>query len=272
MLLRAPAFRTIVAFVALGFVGNGVALRAKSGTDLDEKPVLLSTTGGGPKWTNLEELQRFAATGDPQACFQLAELLLEGVDLPKNEKSARALFMQAADGGIADGWFRLGKIYHDGLGEPRDYQRALEYFALAARAGVAEAQHNLGAMFASARGVRRNFVEGLAWLIVSAKSGVGSDAEEQVRARLANKPRDIRAAEARAEEILADLAHAEVPGVRSVKTEAGRPPAFVPRKIAPPAGATAPLENPTISINPTAPFSLPVAPTLGKPTPPKDKR
>lgn len=272
MPLRFPSLRSVVAVVAFGLVVGVSAVWSDAQTTVDEKPVLLSTTGGGPKWTNLKQLQEFAKQGEPQACFQLAELLLEGIDLPKDVNRAAELFQQAADGGIANGWFRLGKIQHDGLAGKKDYRRALEYFALAARAGVAEAQHNIGAMFASARGVRRNYVEGLAWLIVSAKAGVGQDAEEQVRARLAKSPRDIQAAEARAVEILADLAHAEVSGVPSVKTETVRPPAFVPRKIALPSGATAPLERPTISISPTAPFSLPVAPTLGEPHPPKDKR
>lgn len=267
----------------LGLAVSGLALLsvapanaaspAKDRNRPDDLPVLVSTDHGGPKWKTIDQLKKFAERGDPQARFQLAELLVEGSgDLPKDVKHAAALFEQAAQAGVVNGWFRLGKIYHDGLAGSRDYGRALEYFALAARGGVSEAQHNIGAMFVSARGVRRNYVEGLAWLIVGAKSGVGQSAVEQVRARLAKKPREIEAAESRAAEILGDLANAEVPGVRSAQAENVRPPEFAPKKIASPTSSAAPMAKPVILLSPTAPFSMPVSPALSDPPRPKDKR
>lgn len=262
-----------VSGLALLNVASAAAARpAREQNRPDDLPVLITTDRGGSKWKTLEQLKKFAERGDPQACFQLADLLLEGIELPKDVNQAAALFQQAANGGMANGWFRLGKIHHDGLAGEKDYGRALEYFALAARAGVAEAQHNLGAMFVSARGGRRNYVEGLAWLIVSAKAGVGQDAVEQVRARLAKAPREIAAAESRAAEILADLARAEVPGVRSAKAENVRPPEFVPKKIALPTTAAAPGVKPGVLLSPPEPLPLPVSPTLSDPPPPKGKR
>ncbi|MBI3887252.1 MAG: sel1 repeat family protein [Opitutae bacterium] len=259
---------------AAGFVaGQAAPARAEKPAD-DAPPVLLSTGGGGPKWTTLEQLKQFAAKGDALACFQLAELFQDGSSVPPDPKKAAEFFEKAARGGNANGWFRLGKIYHDGLGGPPDYGRALDCFTLAARAGVAEAQHNIGAMLASGRGVQRNYAEGLAWLIVSRKSGVGQDAEEQVRARLAKKPNDIKAAEARAAEILKDLAHAEV---RAVRTSAAgnspvRPPVDIREKISPPAAVAAPLEKTAITLDAPPKIALPVAPLLGEPKAPKEKR
>lgn len=270
-----PILRPVVVLVAAAGFSLGYAAPAKKDKPADDAPpVLLSTDGGGQKWKTLDQLKEFAAKGEPLACFQLAELFQEGSGVPLDTKKAAELFEQAARGGNVNGWFRLGKIYHDGLDGPPDYGRALDCFTLAARAGVAEAQHNLGAMLASGRGVRRNYVEGLAWLIVSGKSGVGQDAEEQVRARLAKKPNDIKAAEARAAKILKDLAHAEVRAVRTAATgnSTVRPPTDVREKISPPAAVATPLEKPTITLDAPPKISLPVAPVLGEPKIPKEKR
>lgn len=264
----------VVLVAAAGFSLVHAAPSKKEKPADEAPPVLLSTDSGGQKWKTLEQLKEFAAKGDPLACFQLAEIFQDGSGVPLDVKKAAELFEQAARGGNANGWFRLGKIYHDGLGGPPDYGRALDCFTLAARAGVAEAQHNLGAMLASGRGVQRNYVEGLAWLIVSGQSGVSQDAEEQVHARLAKKPNDIKAAEARAAEISKDLAHAEV---RAVRTETAsyptvRPPVEAREKISPPASIATPLEKPAITLDAPPKILLPVAPTLGEPKAPKDKR
>jgi TPR repeat protein len=267
--------KPVIVLVATAGFALGHAAPAKKVKPVEDAlPVLLSTDGGGQKWKTLEQLKDFAAKGEPLACFQLAELYQDGSAVPLDTKKAAELFEQAAHGGNANGWFRLGKIFHDGLGETPDYGRALDYFTLAARAGVAEAQHNLGAMLASGRGVQRNYIEGLAWLIVSGKSGAGRDAEEQVRARLAKKPNEIKAAEARAAEILKDLAHAEVRAVRT--TSAGnqtvRPPAEVREKILLPTAVPTPPEKPAITLDAPPKISLPVAPTIGEPKAPKEKR
>lgn len=230
----------------------------------DAAPQLISTQGGGPKWKNVAELQSFAAKGDPQACFELADRTLEGDGVPKDAAKAIPLYETAAKGGIANAWFRLGKIYHDGLTGTPDYGWALEYFGNAARARVAEAQHNIGAMLVSARGVKRDYIEGLAWLIVAKKSGAPSDAEAQVRTRLSRRPADITAAETRAAEITGDLLHATVRATLTGKTT--RPPEAPP---APPAAAvTKPvIIAPAPETIPPVKIVVPLPPALspGKP-------
>ncbi|MBL9217918.1 MAG: sel1 repeat family protein [Opitutaceae bacterium] len=231
-----PAPLRLLLALSLAFV-PAFAAKPKA-VPADAAPQLISTQGGGPKWKNVAELQSFAAKGDPQACFELGERSLEGDGVPKDAAKAIPLFETAAKGGIANAWFKLGKIYHDGLTGTPDYGWALEYFGNAARARVAEAQHNLGAMLVSARGVKRDYVEGLAWLIVAKKSGASADAEAQVRTRLAKRPTDIAAAEARAAEIAGDLPHATVRATLTGKTT--RPPE------APPAPPAAPVTKPVV--------------------------
>ncbi|MBI2813507.1 MAG: recombinase RecA [Opitutae bacterium] len=226
----------------------------------DAPPQLISTKGGGPKWTTVEQLRQFAAKGDPQACLELGDRTLEGDGVPRDVPAAAALFEQAAKGGVANGWFRLGKIYHDGLAGAPDYGRALDCFTTSARAGLAEAQHNIGAMLVSARGVKRDYVEGLAWLIVAKKSGAASDAETQVRARIAKRPADITTAEARATEIARDIPHATVRATLLSKPAASATPAVQKPVIA------APKPEPVASVKITVPL-MPAPPpiTPGKP-------
>lgn len=230
----------------------GVFAAKKVKASGDAPPQLISTKGGGSKWSNARELEAHAAKGDPQACFELGARLLDGDDEIKSDPvRARPLLEVAAAGGVADAQFRLGKIYHDARGVPRDYAKALEHYTAAARLGVPEAQHNIGAMLVSARGVKRDYVEGLAWIILANKSGAGSEAETQVRTRLAKRPADIRAAEARAAELLADLPKATIRGVNGPVPDPREPPT-----LAPPPAAPRPVVKPTL----TAPKIDPVAP------------
>ena len=248
----------ILAVTAVFFAAGEAAPKKDPG---DAAPVLLSTKGAKPKWKNVAELKQFAAQGDAQACFELGDRYVEGEGVPQDPAQAIPLFEQAAKGGLANAWFKLGKIYHDGLGRPADYVQALDYFTRAAQANVTEAQHNIGAMLVSARGVKRDYIEGLAWLIVATKSGDVSEAEAQVRSRLAKRPADIEAAEARAAELQKNLTTAEVHATFAGATvkSAGAPGADAP---VPP-----PVEQPKFSapkVDPVAPPKVSV-PSPGKP-------
>ena len=254
---------------ALGLFAIGVSAAKKNPAPPDALPVLVSKDGGKPKWTTVEQLKQFAAKGDPQACFELADRYSTGDGVPANINQAAALFEQAAKGGVVNGWFRLGKIYHDGLTSAPDYGRAWDYYTVAARANVLEAQHNIGAILVGAHGVKRDYVEGLAWLIVATKAGDISDAETQVRARLAKRPADIQAAETRARELAADLANATVRAVRP-----GVPVTSVidePKKLPPPPVITSPVDKPAVitpKIDPLAPPKLTVPLVPLTPSPP----
>lgn len=246
----------LLAFLCLASIAGFAASKKpdQKTEPLDAPPVLVSTKGNVPKWKNVDELKQFALRGDPQACMELADRSQEGDGVPKDIKQAEILFERAAKAGAPNGWFRLGKIYHDGLDGPPDYAKALDYFTQAARAGVSEAAYNLGAMFVSARGVKRDYVEGLAWFIVAKKSGAPADAEEQVRHRLARRPADIAAAEARAAEIAADLANA-TPRTGAALPAKPEPPAPAkPEVVAPKLDPVAP---PRIDVSVPPPPAMP---------------
>ncbi|HEY0946089.1 MAG TPA: hypothetical protein VGD81_12510 [Opitutaceae bacterium] len=219
-------------------------------------PVLLSTTGGGPKWPTVADLIAAAGKGDPVACYQYAQLLEEGNptnQVAKDAAKAVAFYEKAGEAGHGPALFRLGKIYAEGLaGATVNYPRAYDFYLKAAQRGVAEGQYNVGAMLVSARGVRRDYVEGLAWLLVARKHG--ADAESgitQVKQRLQKTPQRIAAAEARAAQIEEELKEpkprqAAAPAPGSPKPERPRieKPDTTPVRIAPPAIQVPPPEIP----------------------------
>jgi hypothetical protein len=118
-------------------------------------------------------------------------------------------------------------------------------------------------MLVSARGVKRDYVEVLAWLILAKQSGAPSDAEAQVRTRLAKRPAEIVSAEARAAELAGDLPNATVRATLTGKTT--RPPPLPPTPVAQPT-IVPPKPEPTTPPKITVPMT-PITPTLppGKP-------
>jgi hypothetical protein len=117
-------------------------------------------------------------------------------------------------------------LHYDGIGGPKDIEQALDYYTQAARLRVPEALHNIGAILVSGRGVKRDYAEGLAWLLVAEKNGAVSDAVARTRERLAKRPADIAAAEARAVELIEALGDpAKREKVAPHFTVAGAPPA-----------------------------------------------
>jgi hypothetical protein len=270
--LAAPSVRFLL---CLGTFASGPASLITGVTAAERTgsaPVLMKAADRVP-WTNLAELEAFAARGHLQACAQLGEQLLRGDGVAQNIPRALPLLESAARGGIGSAIFRLGMVYEEGQGVTRDRLRALEYFRAAAAAGEPEGFFNVGAAYVGAHGVKRDYTEGLAWIILAAKRGAGGNTEQTVRDRILKlrRPEWIRAAETRALAIERELA-AKKPA-EFLPTSAALVP---PRAVAPAAPApvvTAPVEKAPGpgKIQPATPaLTLPIAPppAFDLPTPP----
>ena len=273
--LSAPSVRFLL---CLGVFTSGLAGLTTSVTAAERTgsaPVLMKAADRVP-WTNLAELEAFAARGHLQACAQLGEQLLRGDGVAQNIPRALPLQEQAARGGIGSAIFRLGMVYEEGQGVTRDRLRALEYFRAAAAAGDPEGFFNVGAAYDGAHGVKRDDTEGLAWIILAAKRGAGGNTEQTVRDRILKlrRPEWIRAAEARAPAIERELAAKPLADFLPASG-----PLVPPRAAAPAAPApviTAPVQKAPVpgKIQPAAPaLTLPIAPPpafdLPPPPPPK---
>jgi hypothetical protein len=211
------------------------ALAAATPSAQTDTPVKITAAERVP-WTNLAELERYAANGHLKACAQLGEQLARGDGVLPDTARALPLLERAARGGIGSAAFRLGMIYDDGQGVPPDRRRALDYFRAAAAAGEAEGFFNVGAAYVGAHGVKRDYAEGLAWLILAAQRGAGGDTVTTVRARIQKlrHPEWITAAEARAPAIARELAAAPPASFLPALAEVSASAAPKPETIAPP--------------------------------------
>ena len=256
-------FRMLVALPLLGWSP------LFGGQPKDEAPKMLPTTGGkigiGPK--TLPQLQKLAATGDPNACLQLGLRYETGDGVAQDYLQAKAEYEQAAAGGVALAIYRLGRFYQNGTGVASDAAMAGELYRLAALADVPLAQYNLGAMLVSGRGVKRDNVEGLAWLILASRNQIEADGEQRTRAHLAGQPLMIAAAEKRAAGL-----RTEIDSRRGTKpawpppTASSIPP--VPDRVVPapekPRIEAPQIERPKIELAPPPVFA-PEAPSTTKP-------
>lgn len=193
---------------------NATATKASSaaaGATGDSAPILMSRTGGGSTFADVNELKAAAEKGNPKAEAQFGEMLLRGDAtnaVVQDRAAGIAMLEKAARAGESSAAFRIGMLLDDGDGVTQDRVRALAYFKAAAAGGANEAYHNIGAAYASARGVKRDYAEGLAWLILAKKRGAQSDAEQALRDRMQKlgRPEMLAAAEKRAGEIERELA------------------------------------------------------------------
>ena len=252
--VRRLAMTLRLAFVCL--VSSATATFAAASGAPASAPVMMSA-GDRVPWSNLADLERYAAAGNLKACAQLGEQLARGDGVTQNIPRALTLLERAARGGIGSAAFRLGMVYDDGNGVTQDRSRALAYFRAAAAAGEKEAIFNVGAAYVGAHGVKRDYTEGLAWLILATKRGAGGDTEQTVRARIQKlrHPDWITAAENRAPAIERELA--------ATTAVALLPPA--PAPLAPTAADSAPK---SVSPAPSAPAAF--EPDLPSPiSPPK---
>lgn len=160
-----------------------------------------------PVWSTVDELRQAAEDGNAMACFQYAQLLEVGDQVPRDEHAAFEYYQKAAFLNHPEALFQVGKIYHDGLLDQTVNRKAgFEYYEKAAYAGSAEATYNVGAMLVSGRGVKRDYVEGLAWLMLAAERGADPGSVDQVKNRLQRYPDRIERAEDRLEQIKSRLA------------------------------------------------------------------
>jgi len=92
-------------------------------------------------------LERAAAAGSPEAQFELAKLLEQGIGVDPDPVRALDLYQQAAAADFADAVNDLGFLYYQGsLGLPQDTTRALSLFERAADLRHPQAMFNFAAL------------------------------------------------------------------------------------------------------------------------------
>ncbi len=154
---------------------------------------------------DIVRLTEQAEKGNVTAMEQLGDYYLSRSKDPAYRAKGIDYLEKAAMAGEPASALTVARLF-DTEGKPEsDMARAFKYYKIAALAGFREAQYNTGAMLAAGRGIKRDHIEGLAWLIVAGQNGAIGPGEGDLKRSLVKRPKDIAAAEQRAQEIIAEL-------------------------------------------------------------------
>lgn len=121
----------------------------------------------GPK-----SLADAAASGDPQALFEIGARYQDGRGVAANLPEAVRWYEMAAQRGLAPAQYRVANLYEKGTGVPRDFGRAMSFYEQAANAGNASAMHNLAVLYASGAAGTPDYAKAVSWFEKAADLGV----------------------------------------------------------------------------------------------------
>ncbi|MDP9837846.1 localization factor PodJL [Neorhizobium huautlense] len=121
----------------------------------------------GPK-----SLADAAASGDPQALFEIGARYQDGRGVAANLPEAVRWYEMAATRGLAPAQYRVANLYEKGTGVTRDFGKAMTYYEQAAEAGNASAMHNLAVLYASGAAGTPDYAKAVSWFEKAADLGV----------------------------------------------------------------------------------------------------
>jgi hypothetical protein len=110
----------------------------------------------------------------------LGILFDEGRGVPRDARSARDWYQQAADRGNANAQYNLALLYDEGRGAHQDLAAAAHWYRKAAEKGHGGAQYNMGVMSAQGDGAAQDYVSARTWAALAADYGQSD--EVRVRA------------------------------------------------------------------------------------------
>ena len=112
-----------------------------------------------------------ASVGFAPSQVALADLLLQGEGVAKDERRAFELYEQAAEANYSLAYSGLGEMLMQGVGTSRDSSQAIVWFRRAVSAGVVEAHYQLGLAYDMGTGVGVNAAAAVAQYEVAARQG-----------------------------------------------------------------------------------------------------
>jgi TPR repeat protein len=125
---------------------------------------------------NLTVLQQQAATGDPDAEFQLGEAYWTGQSVPRNLDLARQWVDKAAAAGDLEAQIYYGVALYTGYNIPKDHTRAAHYLLLAADHTPADpvaslAQYYVASMYRQGDGLPQSIPQAIHYYQLAIASG-----------------------------------------------------------------------------------------------------
>ena len=117
-------------------------------------------------------LRQAAASGDPEAQFEVAARFTEGRGVAPNLRTAAEWYRRAAEAGLAPAQYRLGSLFEKGTGVRKDLNLARDWYQKAAAQGNSKAMHNLAVLYAEGFGGSPDFSTAGQWFDKAASMGV----------------------------------------------------------------------------------------------------
>jgi TPR repeat protein len=125
----------------------------------------------GPRAEVAVFVRAAADAGSAEARSRLAQMLLDGDGVDKDETAALRLFELAARAGHLEAANMVGRCYDLGWGAPVDKPRAAAWFKRAAERGLVWAKYNYATLLALGEGVPQDRPQALALFREAAEAG-----------------------------------------------------------------------------------------------------
>lgn len=136
---------------------------------LDAEQIAARLAPGSPDRTATLLLAAEAGVAEAQALY--GQMLLDGDEVPKDERAAIAWFHKAAQQGHVLAINMIGRCFDLGWGVVVDKARAAEWFALAADKGLDWGMYNYATLLALGEGIAEDKAAALEWLRKAADLG-----------------------------------------------------------------------------------------------------
>ncbi len=112
-----------------------------------------------------------ARKGNPNAQYNVALLLSQGMGVPKDESEGVRWYAKASASGDLDAAVNLGLMYQEGRGVAQDEREAFRLFLKAAQGGNPLAENDLASAYLSGRGTRQDDANAVRWFTTAAEGG-----------------------------------------------------------------------------------------------------
>lgn len=119
----------------------------------------------------LARLEEEARAGDLPSQLALAQILRDGLGVPRDPERAFEWARKAAGQGSGPAQFAVGAMYEWGKGTPADPVAAAVWYRKAWEQGVAGAANCLGALYLQGKGVAADPAAAVAWFRTAAEAG-----------------------------------------------------------------------------------------------------
>ncbi|MBM3645255.1 MAG: SEL1-like repeat protein [Alphaproteobacteria bacterium] len=122
----------------------------------------------------IDDVRARAEGGDTAAMDELAQRLIQGIGVTRDQSAGAGWLLRAAQSGSGQAAFNVGVMYERGFVVARDSTKAVEWYRRAVEANVPTAKHNLALLLRDGKGAARSGREAVDLLRSAARQGMAA--------------------------------------------------------------------------------------------------